>query len=156
MNNKESKKNKYGVLSNISYALKNIWKWDKIFYLFFLPLVPISIFISVLEIYFPKILIDSLEKKCSIRFCISMICIYFAVLFVLTIIRVFCNAKLAARKYSFSYRYQNKIWEKYMRTDFSNTDSPAENIKFQNAINDANSNCSPEIVWQSLFNLLIS
>lgn len=154
MNNEEKKE--YGIFSNISYALKNIWEWDKSFYLFFIPLVPISVFISVLEIYFPKILIDSLEKKCSIRFCIEIICIYFAVLFVQTIIRFFCNAELSARKYSFSYRYQNKIWEKYMRTDFSNTDSPAENIKFQNAINDANSNCSPEVVWQSLFNLFIS
>ena len=117
-------------------------------------MLPISVLVSVLGIYFPKILIDSLEKNHNMRLTITIICIYFIAVFVLTLMRVFCNAKLSARKYSISYRYQNLIWEKYMRTDFSNTDNPEENIKFQNAINDATSNCSPEFIWQSLFDLL--
>lgn len=146
----------HNMLSNISYALKNIWKWDKGFYLFMLPLIPISVFISVLDIYFPKILIDTLENNCSLYALIVCICVYFIVLFILSLIRLLCNTKLSARKYSIAYRYQNAIWEKYMRTDFSNTDSPTENIKFQNAINDAVSNCSPECIWQSLFDLLKS
>ena len=48
-------------ISNIQYALKNIWKWDKKFYLFSIPLIPIGVILSILKIYFPKILIDSME-----------------------------------------------------------------------------------------------
>ena len=74
----------------------------------------------------------------------------------LTLVRLFCNARLSARKYNISSIYQNMIYEKYMLTDYCNTDSPTENIKFQNAINDANSNCSPEFIWQSLLEFLKS
>jgi len=147
---------KHSVFSNVLYALKNIWCWDRSFYLFLLPLIPISILVSVSGIYFPKILIDSLVKYKRLHSAIAIICIYFVALFILTLLRLFCNAKVSSRKYSIAYRYQNAIWQKYMRTDFSNTDSLTENIKFQNAINDATSNCSPELIWQTLFDLLKS
>ena len=143
-------------ISNIQYALKNIWKWDKNFYLFSIPLIPIGVILSILNIYFPKILIDSLELGRGIRSTLTVILLYFIVIFMLTFIRLFCNAKLSARKYNISSIYQNMIYEKYMLTDYYNTDSPTENIKFQNAINDANSNCSPEFIWQSLLEFLKS
>lgn len=143
-------------ISNIQYALKNIWKWDKNFYLFSIPLIPIGVILSILNIYFPKILIDSLELGRGIRSTLTVILLYFIIIFMLTFIRLFCNAKLSARKYNISSIYQNMIYEKYMLTDYCNTDSPTENIKFQNAINDANSNCSPEFIWQSLLEFLKS
>ena len=50
---------KYTVASNIFYALKNIWKWDRTFYIFFIPSIPMTVFLPLVAAYFPKILIDS-------------------------------------------------------------------------------------------------
>lgn len=146
-------KKKYSVPSNIFYALKNIWRWDKGFYGFFFCLLAASISVSVAEIYFPKVLINSLDQGVDLCSATQKICGYLGALLALNLIRLICNAKLSARKYSISQRYQNAIWEKYMRTDYANTNSPEENIKFQNAINDANSNCAAEFIWQPLFDL---
>lgn len=153
---KSNNNKKYKLLSNIMYALANIWNWDRTFYLYFVILLPVSVILSVMNIYFPKILIDSLMGKYQFSRVVAIICTYFVFSFCLTLIRLFCNAKLSSRKYSISYRYQNEIWKKYMRTDFPNTDSPQENLKLQNAINDATGTCSPEFIWRSIFDLLKS
>ena len=58
---------KYTVISNISYALKNIWRWDKKFYLFFIPAIPMAVLMPLAASYFPKVLIDSIESGKSIR-----------------------------------------------------------------------------------------
>ena len=68
-------------ISNIQYALKNIWKWDKNFYLFSIPLIPIGVILSILNIYFPKILIDSLELGRGIRSTLTVILLYFIIIF---------------------------------------------------------------------------
>ena len=66
--------------SNIQYALKNIWKWDKKFYLFSIPLIPIGVILSILNIYFPKILIDSLELDRGIELTFTVIfCIFYSI-----------------------------------------------------------------------------
>lgn len=149
------KKNK--IISNIRYALKNIWIWDRKFFLFFVPLIPISVCISLLEIYFPKIIIDMVEENFKFKILITTICVYFLIVLLLSILRLFCNSKLSARKYNISHMYQNMIYQKYMTTDFYNTEDVSINIKFKNAINDASSGqCSAEFIWQSLFDLLKS
>ena len=54
-------KKKYKLFSNIRYALSNIWKWDKAFYLFFIPGIPLAVILPLAEAYFPKVVIDSIE-----------------------------------------------------------------------------------------------
>ena len=119
---------KHSVLSNILYALNNIWKWDKGFYFYSLPLIFLSVGINFLDVYFPKLLIDQVEKNSTIYKSVSIIGIYSSIILLLMLIRLLCDSKLAARKYSISYRYQNEISRKYMNTDFSNTDSVENNI----------------------------
>lgn len=145
---------KHSVLSNILYALNNIWKWDKGFYFYSLPLIFLSVGINFLDVYFPKLLIDQVEKNSTIYKSVSIIGIYSSIILLLMLIRLLCNSKLAARKYSISYRYQNEISRKYMNTDFSNTDSVENNIKYQNAMNDSKGQNSPEVIWQQLLDLV--
>lgn len=145
------KEQKYSIVSNIIYALKNIWKWDKVFYLFFIPLIPFNIILPLCSIYFPKIIIDAISIKQSMWLIIMTISIYFLTLFFINVISSFCNSRLDMRRYNLSILYQHEIAEKYMRTDFSNTDNPKHNIKYSHAMDDACSGqCAPEFIWYSL------
>lgn len=150
-------KNTYSIFSNIIYALKNIWKWDKAFYLFFIPSIPLAVILPLAAAYFPKILIDSIELKQSAGEVICIVVIYFGAFLLVSLFNGFCTSRLQMRQYNFSNLYQQAISEKYMRTDYANTDNLEANIKYQNAMNDACSGqCAPEFIWQSLMSLFIS
>lgn len=103
-------------------------------------------------IYFPKLVIDAVESKIPLERLLLIIGIYFTDLFFLNLMDKFCQSKLDARMYYVTFTYQNKISEKYMRTDFSNTDDPKQNMKYSHAMRDAcsGSNSSPEFIWRSL------
>ncbi|MBQ9106544.1 MAG: ABC transporter ATP-binding protein [Clostridia bacterium] len=150
-------KPKHNMFSNIAYALRNIWKWDKAFYLFFIPSIPLAVLMPLAATYFPKLLIDSVESQQSIHNVIAVIGIYFAVILIADLLRNLCNSKLNMRRYNLSCLYQHAISEKHMRTDYANTDNPEAITKYQHAMNDACSGqCAPEFIWQSLMGLFIS
>ena len=85
---------KYTVISNISYALKNIWRWDKKFYLFFIPAIPMAVLMPLAASYFPKVLIDSIESGKSIRNIIFIICAYFGMLLIINLLDRLCDSRL--------------------------------------------------------------
>ena len=148
---------KYSTFSNIIYALQNIWKWDKAFYLFFIPNIVLAVFLPFAGNYFPKVLLDAVEMQQGIQTVVMIIVVYFGALLAINLFHSFCGSRLQMRQYNLSLLYQHAIHEKYMRTDYANTDNPEANIKYQNAMNDACSGqCSPEFIWQSLMSLLIS
>lgn len=150
-------KSKYNMFSNIAYALRNIWKWDKAFYLFFIPSIPLAVLLPLAATYFPKTLIDSVESQQSIQKVIAIIGIYFAGLLIINLFNSFCGSRLHMRQYNISLRYQHAISEKHMRTDYANTDNPEAITKYQHAMNDACSGqCAPEFIWQSLLGLFTS
>lgn len=117
---------KYTVISNISYALKNIWRWDKKFYLFFIPAIPMAVLMPLAASYFPKVLIDSIESGKSIRNIIFIICAYFGMLLIINLLDRLCDSRLCMRQYEISLLYQHALAEKYMRTDYANTDDPGD------------------------------
>lgn len=150
-------KPKYSMFSNIAYALRNIWKWDKAFYLFFIPSIPLAVLMPLAATYFPKMLIDSVESQQSIQKIVTVIGIYFGAILLIDLFRNLCRSKLHMRQYSLSCLYQHAISEKHMRTDYANTDNPEAITKYQHAMNDACSGqCAPEFIWQSLLGLFIS
>lgn len=150
------------VISNISYALKNIWRWDRAFYLYFIPIIPLRIVLPLLAIYFPKVLIDKIQRDVLVQdLCITII-MYFMVLYAAQLVQGFCDSRLCLRQYKLSLIYQDLIDEKHMRTDYCNTDDPEINMKYSLAMDDACSGqCAPEFIWYSfqwhyLFNQQIS
>lgn len=148
---------KYSVISNICYALCNIWKWDKAFYLFFIPSIPLAVLLPLATTYFPKVLIDSVESQQSIQVVITIIGAYFGALLIVKLFNDLCKSKLHMRQYNLSCLYQHAISEKHMRTDYANTDNPEAITKYQHAMSDACSGqCAPEFIWQSLLGLFIS
>ncbi len=150
-------KKQYNLFSNIAYALHNIWKWDKAFYLFFIPSIPLAVLLPLAATYFPKILIDSVESQKSTQKVIAIIGIYFAGLLIINLFNSLCGSRLHMRQYNISLRYQHAISEKHMRTDYANVDNPEAITKYQHAMNDACSGrCAPEFIWQTLMGLLTS
>lgn len=148
---------KYSVISNICYALCNIWKWDKAFYLFFIPSIPLAVLLPLATTYFPKVLIDSVESQQSIQVVITIIGVYFGALLIVKLFNDLCKSKLHMRQYNLSCLYQHAISEKHMRTDYANTVNPEAITKYQHAMSDACSGqCAPEFIWQSLLGLFIS
>ncbi len=145
------------IIKKILYALKKIWYWDKAFFMYFILLTPVTVVLPLAEIYFPKVIIDIVELKESIVYIAAVVIIYFSLLFFLNCIRSLCSTRIEMRRYNASLMYQFEITEKYMRTDFSNTDNPEKNVMYQNAMNDACSgNCAPEFIANSLFDFLTS
>lgn len=144
-------------MSNIYYALKNIWKWDKAFYLFFIPSIPLAVLLPLVATYFPKVLIDSIESQQSVQKVIIIIGVYFGALLIVKLFNNLCKSKLLMRQYNLSCLYQHAISEKHMRTDYANTDNPEAITKYKHAMRDACSGqCAPEFIWQSLLSLFIS
>ncbi len=88
---------KYSVISNICYALCNIWKWDKAFYLFFIPSIPLAVLLPLATTYFPKVLIDSVESQQSIQVVITIIGVYFGALLIVKLFNDLCKSKLHMR-----------------------------------------------------------
>ena len=154
---KDMENKRYKMLSNIKYAMSNIWSWDKAFYIYFIPCIPISVLLPLAAVYFPKIIIDAVEKHQSIQTVIFIVCFYFCAVFFVNLLKNYCSSRLDMRRYNLSILYQQKIDEKHMRTDFSNTDNPEINIKYSHAMGDASSGqCAPEFIWQSLFDFCIN
>ncbi len=106
---------RYKILSNIWYALKNIWKWDKIFYFWFFPAIPLDVIVPLMGIYFPKLIIDAVEQKKTITHILEIVIFYFVLLFVADTWRRFCKSKRNSRRYLISNIYQLKIVEKFLR-----------------------------------------
>ena len=154
MKQKEKKTHPH-IVSNILYALKNIWRWDKLYYFFFLPQIPLLVLLRLAEQYFPKMLIDSVSLQRSAGQIMVLVVVCYSALWALFQLHRFFKNRVEMRQYCFSSKYQEEIAAKFMRTDFSNTDNPAINIKYQNAMNDACSgNCAGEFIFDSILTLL--
>ena len=151
------KKKHYSIVSNIAYALKNIWKWDKVFYLYFSTIGVCAVFMPLASTYFPKLLIEQIQSQEEIKTILQSIIGYFIVLLIVRLLDKFCDSRLTMRQYELSTLYQHAIMQKHMRTDFAHVDNPEFAIKYQHAYGDATSGqCAPEFIWRSLLGLLIS
>ena len=147
---------KYTITSNIRYALKNIWSWDKMFYFWFFPAIPLEVIVPLMENYFPKLIIDGIEAKVSIKQIAGIIVLFFILLFLADTWKRFCKSKRDSRRYYLSNMYQYKIIEKLLRMDYSNVDNPKIMEKYWRAMGDTYGACGPEIIWELLLNLGIN
>ena len=155
--NKKEKLN-YNLFGNIAYALRNIWRWDKAFYAFFIPSIPLQVFLPLAAIYFPKMIIDIIENKEPTQTMVAVIFIYFGILFIANRIEAFCTTRLDMRYFRYAGKYQRLIVEKFMRTDYQNTDNPEIAQKYNKIMSDATngSTCAPDFIWNAIFGFSIN
>lgn len=120
----KKEKPKYNIFQNIKYALGNIWRWDKLYYLAFIPQIPVSVFLPLALVYFPKLLIELIERKAGDTEMLVTISVYCLVLMAAGIINLFCDTRISSTNYTFSLRYQTLTTEKQVTMDYENTEDP--------------------------------
>lgn len=125
MKRNEQDKPKYNIYQNIIFSLANIWKTDKFYYLAFIPQIPLSVFLPLAGVYFPKLLIELIEQKAGDKEMLFTIGGYCTVLMIAGIVNLFCEARVSSTTYTFFIGYQNQVVEKYMTMDYENTENPS-------------------------------
>jgi ATP-binding cassette subfamily B protein len=131
--NINKKKPKYGVVENVVYLIKNMWKWDKLLFLFFIIQIPFMVLGPLMNIYLPKILIDSIAKNVSMgRLLVNMAIPITGIIISETIIRgSFFKTQFSGMNYRFKY-IQMQI-NKIVDTDYENIDGPQGQEKLTKA-----------------------
>ncbi len=144
------------MIRNMNYALKNIWKWDNKYFLWFLLIIPASILFPLIESWFPKILIDQIQQKNNITSVLIVLFLYFSILLFVNLIGQFANSRMNMRRCYFSNECQHEIVQKRLYTDFCNIDTQDFNMKYTTVMNDACSGqCAIEVICYSILNLFI-
>ena len=118
-------KDAYKKSQNVFYVLKHIWKWDKVYYVAYIPKIFISVFMPLALLYYPKLLIDSIMNKSSDTYILSVIALYSFMLIITGIIQLFADAKINSTSYTFAIIWltsKPKVWTmKILKTQPSMT-----------------------------------
>lgn len=111
-------------MQNIGYSIGNIWKWDKLYFLAFVPHIPLSVFLPLAGIYFPKVLIDLITSRASDLRILSVTAIYCAILAAAGLIQVCTAAKFNSIRYTFSFHYHGTCDTKHRTMDYESAENP--------------------------------
>jgi ABC-type multidrug transport system fused ATPase/permease subunit len=124
MAKRKKEKTKYTMMSNIAYAFKKNWKWDKIYILTYIPIPPLDILTSLIMIFIPRMIINGIEENHPIMQITLTIIILFACLFIIQQMLMYCKYIMYSRYFVTLRRFELELSEKEMTTDFANTDNP--------------------------------
>ncbi|MGN0405544.1 MAG: ABC transporter ATP-binding protein [Bariatricus sp.] len=126
MKMKEEKRS-YSLLQNVWYVLKHMWKWDKkdVFWLAFA--VPGTVFISLLETYMAKTVVQLVTEHAS-----PWKLVLYVILFSAGILLLYCIDNIASSRSltgcsAGDDRFLLLYWERYMQVDYEKLENP----KFQ-------------------------
>lgn len=114
----------YSIFHNIQFTFGNIWRWDKAYYLAFIPKIPLSVFLPLAGAYFPKLLIELIQNRSSDAQILTTIGVYSLMLLMVTVISSFCSARINSTKFVFSYHYQELVEQKTNSMDYENLENP--------------------------------
>ena len=93
----------YSMLSNIAYAFKKIWKWDKTYLFTFIPVPFLNILMSFILIITPREIINNIEGKQPISRIIFIIIIIFTAYFITVQIFRYCHYIMSSRFFVISW-----------------------------------------------------
>ena len=139
----EKSKPKYSTFTNTIYLIKNMWKWNKKLFLLCALEIPATVIVPLLQIYLPKILIDSVTKNVSItelmiNIGIPIVCIIFLNVFLKS-----ASSMVTFEKTNYRLKYFQPFFGKALDTDYENIDGAAGQKKFVKAGMAIVSNDSP-------------
>ena len=118
----EKKTKRYGHVSNIMYAMKNMAKMDKVFLILVLTVGPLGIINPLLESYFSKVLIDRFEKGISFENACLLVAGFMGLILGITVFIRFLYSRYEARSYYLTLNYQRQYADFHFHTDFENTE----------------------------------
>lgn len=127
------------VLTNICYALKKIRQWDPKFFICYIIAKLCSVPISIAGIYLPKVVIDMIEGKASYTTLLITIAAFFGGILLLDLLSSYTSTRVWAKDYVFAGRWELEITQKFMTTDFSNTDTSESNNNYKAILGDLHS-----------------
>ena len=144
--------NHYSILQNIMYCFANVYRWDKSFYLGFIPKIFLSVLLPLAMVYFPRVLIDMIDGNFPAYELVIFIAVFCALFALLDMASVFTEAKLSSMGGVFSTIYDRICTIKYLMTDYQNTESPKIRDLYNNAKSKVN---EAESIVDSLSNLFV-
>ncbi|WP_160680123.1 ABC transporter ATP-binding protein [Clostridium sp. C8-1-8] len=132
----------YSTLQNVSYLIKNLWRWDKKLFFVALLQVPIIVVMPLLGIYIPKIVIDSVTRKSSINGLFISLWAPVLCMVILNILLSSLRSLSMFKSIAYRMKYSGLITEKTLDTDFENIDGPTGQQRIEKACNSIDSNDS--------------
>lgn len=141
---------------NIKYALHNQCEWARERVIFTMAKIPIAVFASLLQLYFPAMIVSELEKGHSVMRICAAITAYLALCLTLNLIENYRYSRSEKYRYFISNVYQMKLAEKHWRTDYENTENPNINQEYNMAYGDSMGECAPDEVLNTLVDLFVS
>lgn len=117
-------KPKYGVMQNMLYLIKNMWKWNKLLFLFSVLQIPATVIIPLLGIYIPKVLIDSITKGSDVKDLLINMALPILGTILLTVTLKSLAAMTSMRRIKHRFKYMELQIDKTIDTDFENIDGP--------------------------------
>lgn len=141
---KSDRKNKstHGVFNNIMYMGRSIWKYDKALIFIMVLSMLVQLGTSVLGIYIPKIIIDSLQKNITMLNMLVIIGVIALLLLVFELLKNYSTLKLFGKSMSHRIYLGSLVNRKTFVTDFENISCKKGQDQKQKAINEVTSNSS--------------
>lgn len=154
---KPSDHKRYNPVGSLVWALKRMWRMTPLYCLSFFVFIPISILLSVIADYFPKVLIDALGDGRSFERIAILVVLYMGMRLAIQIFNEFLKSRQFAWKLSVTGQYQLEIWHKEDITDCENLDRQYYRRVKDYAIGDTQrGNAAVEFFWEDLSSFLVS
>jgi ABC-type multidrug transport system fused ATPase/permease subunit len=106
--------------------------------------------ITLFELYLPKLLVDLLTGGVGDTQMLLGIGAYTVLYSITYFTSLYCTTRTRATRRFFSMKFQNLLHEKFMRTDYANTDNPWLGVLFERAIQESDEKNTPESFLRSL------
>ena len=157
-NETKKKEKKYSKIGSLAYALKKLWRMDKLFVFFMFAIVPIAVVQPLLNSFFSKELIDRIGGGATFaeltRFTVS----FLLPLVFLELLRGLLNSRCRARRYYPTSIYQTEMGRIYhYETDFENTEKQEYRKIREYAQGDScQGDCAMEFLWLDISDAFIN
>ena len=154
---KKKEKKKYSKLGSLVWALKKLWRLDRMFVFFIFAVVPIAVVQPLLNSFFSKELIDRIGGGATFSELVLFTVSFLLPLVLLELLRGFINSRCRARRYYPTGIYQTEMGHIYhYETDFENTEKQEYRKIHEYASGDScQGDCALEYLWVDVSEALI-
>ena len=122
--NKKSKKVNYSLMQNVCYILKYMWRWDKKAIFWWVMSVPGTVFISLLETYMAKNVVQIVTEQGAPFEILLCVGIFTGGIFLMYFLNNLTNARVWGGLNAVSDQFVVLFEERYMQVDYELLENP--------------------------------
>jgi len=119
----------YGVLGNLKYMLKTMWKYDRLLYAYLVLSTLFSVILSVLGVYLPSITINGLEEQWSIGKLVISISLITLLIAACNLLKSWQDSNFSVAQDISRQRFINRINKVTMQCNYSDLENPKLQVK---------------------------